>query len=59
MPRPARVVAVGVPHLINHHGNNRQDVFLSDEDRRRRRCSALVPAERSTPEHFEWSGSVA
>jgi len=35
MPRPARVVAVGVPHHITHRGNNRQDVFLSDEDRRR------------------------
>ena len=35
MPRQARVVAVGVPHHITHRGNNRQDVFLSDEDRRR------------------------
>jgi putative transposase len=35
MPRPARVVAVGAPHHITHRGNNRQDVFLSDEDRRR------------------------
>ncbi len=35
MPRPARVVAVGVPHHITHRGNNRQDVFLTDEDRRR------------------------
>jgi REP element-mobilizing transposase RayT len=29
------VVAVGVPHPITQRGNNRQDVFLSDEDRRR------------------------
>ena len=35
MPRQARVVAVGVPHHITHRDNNRQDVFLSDEDRRR------------------------
>ncbi len=35
MPRQARVVAVGVPHHITHRGNNRQDVFLTDEDRRR------------------------
>jgi putative transposase len=35
MPRPARVVAVGAPHHITHRGNNRQDVFLTDEDRRR------------------------
>jgi REP element-mobilizing transposase RayT len=35
MPRQARVVAVGVPHPITHRGNNRQDVFLSGEDRRR------------------------
>jgi hypothetical protein len=27
MPRPARVVAVGVPHPITHRGNNRQDGF--------------------------------
>jgi putative transposase len=35
MPRQARVVAAGVPHPITHRGNNRQDVFLSDENRRR------------------------
>ena len=35
MPRQARVVAVGVPHHITRRGNNRQDVFLCDEDRRR------------------------
>ena len=35
MPRQSRVVAVDVPHHITHRGNNRQDVFLSDEDRRR------------------------
>jgi len=33
MPRQSRVVAVGVPHHITHRGNNRQHVFLSDEDR--------------------------
>ena len=35
MPRHARLVAVGVAHHITHRGNNRQDVFLLDEDRRR------------------------
>jgi putative transposase len=34
MPRMARVVAVGVPHHVTQRGNNRQDVFLQDEDRR-------------------------
>ena len=34
MPRAARVVADGVPHHITQRGNNRQDVFLVDEDRR-------------------------
>jgi len=35
MPRQARVIAVDVPHHITHRGNNRQQIFLSDEDRRR------------------------
>jgi REP-associated tyrosine transposase len=30
----ARVVVEGVPHHITQRGNNRQDVFLVDEDRR-------------------------
>jgi putative transposase len=34
MPRNARVVAVGAPHHITQRGNNRQTVFLVDEDRR-------------------------
>jgi hypothetical protein len=34
MPRAARVVVEGVPHHITQRGNNRQDVFLVDEDRR-------------------------
>ena len=34
VPRAARVVAVGVPHHITQRGNNQQDVFLLDEDRR-------------------------
>lgn len=33
MSRQPRVVAVGAPHHITQRGNNRQDVFLSDEDR--------------------------
>lgn len=35
MSRRARVVAVGAPHHITQRGNNRQDVFLTDEDRLR------------------------
>lgn len=38
MPRAARVVGAGAPHhitqLVTQRGNNRQDVFLTDEDRR-------------------------
>ncbi|MBI1355940.1 MAG: transposase [Acidobacteria bacterium] len=34
MPRAARVVAVGAPHHLTQRGNNRQDVFLVDDDRR-------------------------
>ena len=34
MARAARVVVEGVPYHITQRGNNRQDVFLSSEDRR-------------------------
>jgi putative transposase len=34
MPRQARVVAVGVRHHVTQRGNNRQDIFLLDDDRR-------------------------
>jgi putative transposase len=34
MARKARVVAAGVPHHVTQRGNNRQDVFLTDDDRR-------------------------
>ena len=34
MARKARVVAVGVPHPVTQRGNHRQDVFLTDDDRR-------------------------
>jgi len=34
MPRAARVIAVGVPHHITQRGNNQQDIFVVDEDRR-------------------------
>ena len=34
MARMARVVAAGVPHHITQRGNNRQDIFLLDDDRR-------------------------
>ena len=34
MPRLARAIAVGCAHHITQRGNNRQDVFMVDEDRR-------------------------
>ena len=45
MPRQARVVPVGVPHHITHRGNNRQDIFGSDEDRRRHQNVLLEQLE--------------
>jgi putative transposase len=34
MPRTARIVIPGIPHHVTQRGNNRQDVFFVDEDRR-------------------------
>ena len=34
MSRQARVVAEDVPHHVTQRGNNRQDIFLTDDDRR-------------------------
>jgi putative transposase len=34
MARLARAIAVGCAHHIMQRGNNREDVFLKDEDRR-------------------------
>jgi putative transposase len=34
MPRLARTIAVGCAHHVTQRGNNRQDVFLVDDDRR-------------------------
>jgi len=34
MPRKARVVIPAVPHHITQRGNNRQDVFFTEDDRR-------------------------
>ena len=34
MSRQARVVAEGVPHHVTQRGNNRQDILLTDDDRR-------------------------
>ena len=34
MPRLARIVIPGLPHHITQRGNNRQDVFFVDDDRR-------------------------
>ncbi len=35
MARQARVAAVGIPHHVTQRGNDRQDIFLLDDDRRR------------------------
>lgn len=34
MPRVARIVIPGYPHHVTQRGNNRQDVFFTDDDRR-------------------------
>ncbi len=34
MPRMARIVIPGQPHHVVQRGNNRQGVFLVDDDRR-------------------------
>ena len=34
MPRQARTVIAGAPHHVTQRGNNRQDVFFADDDRR-------------------------
>ena len=34
MPRRARIIVPGVAHHVTQRGNNRQQVFCSDEDRR-------------------------
>ena len=34
MPRTARIVVPGVPYHVTQRGNNRQDVFFVDDDRR-------------------------
>jgi putative transposase len=54
MPRQGRVVAVGVPHHITHRGNNRQDVFLTDEDRRRYQLHLSLALAPSRAELLGW-----
>ncbi|NLX14685.1 MAG: transposase, partial [Phycisphaerales bacterium] len=34
MPRVSRIVLAGRPHHVTQRGNNRQDVFFVDDDRR-------------------------
>lgn len=34
MPRLARIAIPGVPHHVTQRGNNRQDIFFTEEDRR-------------------------
>lgn len=46
MARQARIVIPDVPHHVTQRGNNRQDVFFTDDDRRlylavlQERCAA-------------------
>ena len=34
MPRVARIIVPGCPHHVTQRGDNRQDVFFVDDDRR-------------------------
>jgi putative transposase len=34
LPRTARIIVPHVPHHVTQRGNNRQDVFFTDDDRR-------------------------
>lgn len=47
MPRRSRVVAVGVPHHVTQRGNNRQQVFFSDQQRRFYLAALGEQAERN------------
>jgi len=47
MPRRARVVAVGAPHHVTQRGNNRQQVFFSDAQRRLYLALLAEHAERN------------
>jgi putative transposase len=46
MPRLARIVVPGLPHHITQRGNNRQDVFFAEEDRRRYLAILAEQSER-------------
>lgn len=43
MPRVARIVIPDLPHHVTQRGNNRQDVFFADDDRRF--CLELLKSE--------------
>ena len=47
MSRQARVVAEGVPHHATQRGNNRQDIFLTDDD-----CRFYIHTLREKSEQF-------
>ena len=46
MPRVAHIVLPGLPHHVIQRGNNRQDVFFVDDDRR---AYLNMLAERKRP----------
>jgi len=50
MPRVARIVVPGRPHHVTQRGNNRQDVFFVDDDRR-----AYLELLREHAERFGFS----
>jgi len=54
MPRLARIVIPGVPHHVVQRGNNRQDVFFVDDDRRAYLALLNEHAERCGVQVLGW-----
>jgi putative transposase len=54
MPRIARIVIPGIPHHIVQRGNNRQDVFFLDDDRRFYLSVLKVQAQQHGLEMLGW-----
>ena len=54
VPRIARVVAVGAPHHVTQRGNNRQQVFHSDSQRRSYLALLAEQAARHGPRVLDY-----
>jgi len=54
MPRCARIVVPGLPHHVVQRGNNRQDVFFVDDDRRAYLNFLLEESRRHEVEVLAW-----